>query len=164
MRAHLRTLRANYDRASRDLFSTSRMRRGCPMQLQLKHKRFTGVYELLQLGEHCLKELNHCHALRIAGFRPGDHILVTTILKGFDPSPRRYIVTDVVWHKGDSSMEYCNLPLDREATVLANSCRASAKRLLEDVLEKGDLARFQPRSTVTRVPETRQYPFWLRQG
>lgn len=195
MRRYLHTLRANYERASRDLFSTGRIRRGCPLQLQLKHKRFSDAYELLQIGERCLKELNHCYALRIAGFRPGDHILVTIVIKGFAPSPHRYIVQDVVWKKGDGyyyevqeltksgaphrgryptwlspsnrvSIEYCDQPLGKEGTWLADRSRSAAKQLLKEVLETGDISQFLPKPPpqhASAPASARQYPFWLRQ-
>ena len=192
LRAYLHTLRANYNRASRELFSTSRIRRGCPLERNLRYQRFTDAYELLQLAEKSLKELDHCYVLRIAGFRPGAHVLVTTTLKGFPPSPRRYIVLDVIWAKGDRyyyeaqeltktgaphrgryptwlspsnriSIEYCEEPLSVEATTLANARVATSKWLLDSVLQKGEPALRKEKSTVQQVTQSRQYPFWLRQ-
>ena len=100
LRGYLRTLRANYNRASRELFETSRIRKGCPLELALRCRRFDDASQLLKLGEKCLAELNHCYALRVAAFRPGDQILVKTTMPGFDPDPRRFIVLDVLWRKG----------------------------------------------------------------
>ena len=146
---------------------------------------------MLSIAEKALEEINHCYVLRIAGFRPGDHLLVITTMRGSDPSPRRYIVLDVVWSKGDSyyyevqeltrsgaphkgrhptwispsnriSIEYCKDSLSREAQSLADGRREDAKALLEAVLEEGDLSLFQPKPEAANGQHSqRQYPFWL---
>jgi len=188
LQRYLRTLRANYNRASRELFETSRIRKGCPLEQSLRYKRFEDASQVLKLAEKCLAELNHCYALRLAAFRPGDHILVKITMPGFDPRPCRYIILDVVWSKGDQyhyevqeltkagaahrgryphwlthsdrvSMEYSDQPLAPEAKWLADDRRHASKELLEAVLEKGDLSLFLPEPSTPAVPAPR-HPFW----
>jgi hypothetical protein len=189
--AYLRIARQNYNRAWREDSATFRTRRGCPYERSLRHRRFEDASLLLKLVEACLKDLNHCYALRIAGFRPGAHVLVTTVMKGYPPAPRRYIISDVIWGKRDSyyyevqeltkagdphgrryptwmspsnriSIEYCNEPLGKAGEQLAASSRTRAKYLLENVLAKGDLSPFLPKPPPDRTLPERQYPFWLR--
>src|SRR5271168_2042271 len=89
LRKYLHTLRANLKRASREMNEVTRIRKGCPLERGLRYKRYDDAYEALRLGEKCLAELNHCYAQRVAGFRPGDHILVTIVLPGFNADPQR---------------------------------------------------------------------------
>jgi hypothetical protein len=166
------------------------MRRGCPLEQALRYKRFDDASQILKLAEKCLAELNHCYALRVAGLRPGDHIVVKTVLPGFDPDPRRFIVLDVLWRKGDQlnyeiqqltkggtvhrgryphglwpsdrvSIEYSDHPLAPDAKGLADYRRRASKDLLEAVLEKGDLSLFLPKTPSSAAPGHR-YPFWER--
>ena len=138
-----------------------------------------------------MAELNHCYVLRLAGLRPGDHILVRTAVPGFDPRPTRYLVLDVLWSKGDQyhyevqeltksgkvhgrryshglwpsdrvSIDYCDQPLAQEAKWLADGWRRSSKDLLDAVLEKGDLSLFLPEQPATTGPAPQPYPFWRR--
>src|SRR5688500_17264447 len=78
LQKQLRTLRANDSRAWRELSAIFRIRKGCPLEHQLRHRRFEEAAELVKLGEKCLDEMNHCYALRLAAFRPGDQLLVKT--------------------------------------------------------------------------------------
>lgn len=191
LRKYLRTLKANYNRAYRELSEIFRIRKGCPLERALRHQRFNDASQLLRLGEQCLAELNHCYALRIAPHRPGDQVLVTTTMQGFDPDPRRYLVLDVEWRRGDSyiyevheltksgtlhkgryphplcpssrlSIEHCDDLLADETRLRADSARRSTSALLETVLEKGDLSAFLP-NTAAQANDHRPYPFWLRQ-
>jgi hypothetical protein len=191
LRRYLRTLRANYNRASRELFQSSRIRKGCPLELALRCRRFDDASQILKLAEKCLAELNHCYALRVAGLRPGDHITVRVVVPGFDPRPVRYLVLDVLWRKGDHycyqvqeltkvgaahrgryphwlspsdrvSIEYSDQPLAQEAKGLADYRRRASKELLEAVLEKGDLSLFLPEPPPSAGPAGHQYPFWQR--
>ena len=191
LRRYLRTLRANYNRASRELFETSRIRRGCPLEQALRYKRFEDASQIPKLAEKCLAELNHCYALRVAGLRPGDHITAKTVLPGFDPRPCRYLVLDVLWSKGDQyhyevqeltkagtvhrgryptwlspsnrvSIEYSDQLLATDAKSLADYRRRASKDLLEAVLEKGDLSLFLPEPPNPVGPGAQPYPFWRR--
>jgi hypothetical protein len=191
LRRYIRKVRANYNRASRELFEASRIRRGCPLELALRCKRFDDANEILKLAEKCLAELNHCYVLRLAALRPGDHIVVKIVLPGFDPSPRRYIVLDALWSKGDQyhyevqeltksgkvhgrryshglwpsdrvSIEYCDQQLAPDAQALADGRRRGSKDLIVAVLEEGDLSLFLPEPPATAGPVPKAYPFWRR--
>jgi hypothetical protein len=189
LRKYLSTLRANYNRAWGELSETSRIRKGCPLEQRLRHRRFEDATQILKLAEECLAELNHCYALRLAAFRPGDQILVKITMSGFDPRPCRCIILDVVWNKGDQyhyevqeltkagavhrgryphwlspsnrvSIEYSDQPLAPQAKCLANDRRRARKDLLEAILEKGDLSLFLPEPPTPAGPAPQQYPFW----
>ena len=192
LRRYIRTLRANYNRAWREVSAIFRIRKGCPFERALRHRRFEEASELLKLAEKCLAELNHCYALRIAAFRPGDQILVTTTVRGFEPDPRRYLILDVEWSKGDGysyvvdqltkagavhkrryphwvwpntrvSIELSDLPLAEDTKWIAEGKKAAWKRHLEDALEKGDLSMFAPPTPPPPAAvATRSYPFWAR--
>jgi hypothetical protein len=184
-------LRANYKRAWRELSEIFRIRKGCPFEHQLRHRRFENANDLLKLAEKCLEEINHCYALRLAAFQPGDQLLVKTTLRGFPPNPRRYLVLDVTWRKGDSysyevheltksgalhtgryayglwpsdriSIERCDDPLTDETHRRIESQRTATAELFNSVLEKGDLSMFLPRSPAPPVVVERRYPFWTR--
>ena len=190
LQKYLRTLRADYNRAWRELSAIFRIRKGCPLEHQLRHRRFEGTAELLKLAEKCLEELNHCYALRLAAFRPGDQLLVKTTICGFPPDPRRYLVLDVRWAKRDSywyevheltkagmlhkgryphmlcpssrvSIERCDEPLPEETRRQAEWARRASVAFLETTLKKGDLAKFLLKSPAPSRAE-RPYPFWVR--
>jgi hypothetical protein len=188
---YLSTLRANFNRACRELFEISRIRKGCPFERALRYRRFEAAVELLEVGKKCVAEINHCYALRLAAFRPGDHLLVETTLRGFPPDPRRYLVLDVEWRKRDEytyvvheltksgalhkgrystwlspsnrvSIEYCDEPLPDETRWRGESARRAAVALLEAVLENGELSMFPPKLPAPSPPVERRYPFWTR--
>lgn len=100
-------------------------------------------------------------------------------MKGFPRTQHRYIICDVVPSTRDSyyyevqeltktgdphgrryptwispsnriSIEYCTESLGERGAYLAESSRARAKRLLEDVLEKGDLSQNRVKRTVVK--------------
>lgn len=191
LQRYLRALRANYNRAYREASEVFRIRRGCPFEHSLRYRRFDDARKLLELAEKCLKEINHCYALRLAAFQPGTQIVVTTTMRGFEPRPTRYLVRDVEWRKGDEyhyvvheltktgtlhkgryphwvspssriAIEQCDEQLPKETQWEADARRGAAKALLETVLQQGDLAMFQA-ARETAIPEvTRPYPFWSR--
>ena len=156
MRAYLHIARANYNRAWRELATTLGKRRTCPFGQQLRSRRFNDASRLLKLAELALAELRHQQALSLAPFQPGDQIRVRTTVKGFDPDPRRYLVLDLEWEKGDNytyvvheltkhgrlhgrryptwvcpsnriSIEPCTEPLDRETVWDVESARENAE-------------------------------------
>ncbi|MCZ7563777.1 MAG: hypothetical protein M5U08_08180 [Burkholderiales bacterium] len=100
LRRYLPTARANFNRAYRESFTTRR--RDCPFARELQYLRFKQASHLLKLTEACLAELRHQRALSLAPFQPGDPIRVCTTMKGHKPDPRRYLVFDVEWRKGDN--------------------------------------------------------------
>jgi hypothetical protein len=102
LRAYLRTLRADCNRASRETERHYRKRRVTPFVQKLRYRRSSNAWELLAIAEECLRQLRQARALSIAEWHPGDQIIVQTDVKGFDPDPRRYVVTDVDWSKPDS--------------------------------------------------------------
>ena len=192
LRAYLRTLRANYNAAYRELSLVFRIRKGCPFEHALRHRRFEDASQLLKLAEQCLAEINHCYALRMAAFRPGDQILVKLAMRGLAPDPRRYLILDVHWWKRDShsyeaheltkggtlhkgrypgplfpssrvSIEKCDDPLPKDTQWTADSARRKAYDFLETVLQKGDLSLFAPpKSSITHPVVAKPYPFWRR--
>lgn len=171
LRAYLRTAHANYNRAYRELSAFSGKRRTCPFEVELRYRRFQDAARLLKLTELCLAELRHQRALRLAPFQPGDQIRVSTTIKGYEPDPRRYLVLDVEWRKGDAciyvvheltkigrlhrgryrtwvhpssniSIEPCSDALDKETVWRAASEREGAKERRSDALERGKLELF----------------------
>jgi hypothetical protein len=102
MRAFLRTLRADGNRAMRDLDGNYRKRRVTPFVEKLRHRRIDNAWELRDIAEECLRQLRQARALSIAEWTPGAQIIVETIVKGFPPDPRRCVITDVYWSKPDS--------------------------------------------------------------
>jgi hypothetical protein len=166
--AYLRTLRADCDRASRETERLNRKRRVAPFVRQLRYRRSSAAWELLAVAEECLRQLRQARALSIAEWRPGDQIIVQTVVKGSGPDPRRYVVTDVDWSKPDSyyydvwqltkagrfyerggqtwvypsdrkCIARCKDVLSDEMQRKCASYRSGADRFLEDVRDRGDL-------------------------
>ena len=189
LKRYLRVLRANYNRAWRELEEVFRIRKGCPFEHSLRYHRFDEARKLLELAEKCLKEVNHCYALRLAAFQPGAQIVVTITMRGFEPRPTRYLILDVEWSKGDEyhyvvheitktgtlhkgryphwvspsnriAIELCDEPLPEETRWRAQARRDATKALFEAVLQRGDLAMFElPKPHPAPAPRP-QYPFW----
>lgn len=177
LRRYLPTARANFNRAYRESF-TSR-RRDCPFERELRYLRFKDASRLLKLTELCLAELRHQRAFSLAPFRPGDQVHVRTTMKGHEPNPRRYLVFDVEWRKGDNyiyvvheltkrgslhkgrwrtwlcpsswiAIESCSEPLDSETVQYAEGARERAKVRRAGVLEKGKLDLFDEELKLSR--------------
>jgi len=102
LRAYLRTLHSDFNRAYREDSAQYRKRRISPFVANLRYRRFTNASELRQVAEECLRQLRQARALSIAEWKPGDQILVEVILKGLPRDPRRYVITDVEWSKPDA--------------------------------------------------------------
>jgi len=174
MRVYLRTLKANYNRASRELMSSSMRWKSYPIEQHLRYHRFEEASAQLKLGESCLGALNHLYALRLAAYTPGDQVLVTTEMDGSPPDPRRYVIVDVEWRKRDTfiyvvwrvnkdgslhrrsypgwlcpsnliRIEKCLEPLSKETERFCESTRKETKALFEDILANGDLSQFLPK-------------------
>ena len=168
---YLRTARANYNRAYRELSGSFGKRRTCPFELHLRSRRFDEASRLLKLAELSLGELRHQRAMSLAPFRPGDQIRVSVTMKGYERPPQRYLVLDVEWQKGDAyhyvvheitkggwlhrgryatwvcpsnriAIEACTEPLDGETARTATSVRENAKARRADALERGSLELF----------------------
>ena len=169
--SYLRTARANYNRAYREVSATYGTRRTRPFEQHLRSRCFDEAWRLLKLAELCLRELCHQRAITLAPFRPGDQILVSVTMKGYERAPQRYLIMDVEWQKGDLyhyivreitkggwlhrgryehwvtpsnriAIEACAEPLDAETTRTAARVRANAKARRADALERGSLELF----------------------
>jgi type I site-specific restriction endonuclease len=161
-------VRADCDRASRETERHYRKRRVTPFVQELRYRRSSSAWELLAVAEECLRQLRQARALSIAEWRPGDQIIVQTVVKGFDPDLRRYVVTDVDWSKPDSYhydvwqltkarrfyerggqtwvypsdriyITRCKDALSEEMQRKCASYRSSAEQFLEDVRDRGDI-------------------------
>ena len=172
MRRYLRTARANYSRAYRELSACFWKRRVCPYEVHLRGRRFDDASRLLKLAESCLGELRHQRAVFLAPFRPGDQFRVSVTMKGYEPAPRNYLVMDVLWRKGDSytyvvhevtkggalhrgrhetwvspsnriSIETCAEPLDQQTASTATSAGRNAEASRAEALEHGRLDLFE---------------------
>jgi len=171
MRRYLRTARANYNRAYRGLSYSFGKRRVCPYEIHLRGRRFDDASRLLKLAELCLGELRHQRAIFLAPFRPGDQIRVSVTMKGYDPAPRKYLVMDVEWSKGDNYsyvvhevtkggalhrgrhetwvspsnrilIEACLEPLDQQTASTAASARRNTEACRAEAVEQGRLELF----------------------
>lgn len=171
MSRYLRTTRANYNRAYRELSACFGKRRVCPYEIHLRGRRFDDASRLLKLAELCLGELRHQRAIFLAPFRPGDQIRVSVTMKGYEPTPRRYLVMDVLWRKGDTYtyvvheitkvgalhrgryetwmspsnrilIEACTEPLDQQTASTAASVRRNAQACRTEAIEQGRLELF----------------------
>ena len=185
-------LTPNYNRANRESLAIRRIVKVCPLEQRLRQKRVDDARLLLELAQQCYAEVKHCYALRVAGFQPGDHVLVTWRHPDFPQEPRRFLVVDVQWSKGDSycyevheltqtgtldkrrgshplrpsnlvSIQYCDEPLPKETQLHAEIVRNDAKQLIDAVLEKGDLSMFLPKSPTSQTPAAQTNSFWQRQ-
>lgn len=172
MSRYLRTARANYNRAYRELSACFRKRRVCPYEIHLRGRRFDDASRLLKLAELCLGELRHQRAIFLAPFRPGDQIRVSVTMKGYEPTPRRYLVMDVLWRKGDTYtyvvheitkagalhrgrhetwmspsnrilIEVSAEPLDQQTASTAASVRQNAQACRTEAIEQGRLEAFE---------------------
>lgn len=192
LQRYLRVLRANYNRAYRELSEVFLIRKGCPFEHRLRSRRFDDAIELVKLAEKCLAEINHCYALRLAAFRPGDQMIVRTVMRGYEPRATRYLVLDVEWGKRDEyhyvvheltkagelhkgryaswvwpsnriSIELCDAPLGDDARRYAEGRRRAANELFDAVLQQGDISMFAPPPPkASPSPPSRPFPFWLR--
>ena len=172
MRRYLRTARANYNRAYRESLRSYGKRRVCPYEIQLRDRRCDDASRLLKLTELSLGELRHQRAIYLAPFRPGDQIRVSVTMKGYEPAPRRYLVMDVLWWKGDSYtyvvheitkagalhrgrhetwmspsnrilIEACAEPLDQETESTAASVRRNTQAYRAEAIQQGRLEVFE---------------------
>lgn len=168
LRVFLRTLRADCNRASRETERHYRKRRVTRFVQELRYRRRSNAWELLAVAEECLRQLRQARALSIAEWRPGDQIIVQTLVKGFNPDPRRYVVTDVDWSKPDSyhydvwqltkagrfyergghtwvypsdriSITRCKEALSEEMRRKCAGYRSGAEQFLVDVRDRGDI-------------------------
>lgn len=168
LRAFLRTLRADSNRAIREAQKNYRKRRVTPFVERLRSQRIDYAWELRDAGEECLRQLRKARALYIAEWRPGDQIIVETVIAGYDSNPRRYVVTDVDWSKPDSyhydvwqltkagrfyerggqtwvfpsdriSITRCNEPLPEETEWQCASYRSRGEQFLEEVRDRGNI-------------------------
>jgi len=169
LRRYLPTVRANFNRAYRESFISSR--HACPFASELQYLRFKDASRLLKLAELCLAELRHQRALTLAPFKPGDQIRVHVTMPGYTRAPTRYLVLDAEWRKRDDYIyaaheltkrgslhkgrwrtsvcpsnliwiEPCTEPLDEETTRYAAGAREGAKVRRAEALEQGKLALF----------------------
>ena len=168
LRAYLRTLRADCERATREAGAHYRKRRVSPFVENLRYRRQTQAYELRDVAEECLRQLRAAQALSVADWQPGDVLTVETTVSGLPPNARRLVVADVVWSKLDGYYydvcqitkagqfyerggEHFLFPSDRirvsrcldslpEATQrLCAQFRRQAESFLEDVRDRGSL-------------------------
>lgn len=96
---YMRTFRTNYKKAVREMDRIFRQRRMCPLEKQMRIRRFEEAREFLKFGEAGMFALNHAYAINQAAFKPGDRIVCTTTMSGYEPKPRRFLVLDVQWMK-----------------------------------------------------------------
>jgi hypothetical protein len=172
MSRYLRIARANYNRAYRELSACFGKRRVCPYEVHLRGHRFDDASRLLKLAELCLGELRHQRAIFLAPFRPGDQFRISVTMKGYDPAPRKYLVMDVEWRKGDSYtyvvhevtkagalhrgrhetwispsnrilIEACMEPLDQQTASTAVNARRNTEACRADAVEHGRLDEFE---------------------
>lgn len=101
LRAYMRTLRADTDRAYREESAGYRKRRICPFAESLRYRRFRNASELHDVARECMDQLRHVRALSIAEFFPGDQIAVEIVLSSCVRPPERFVVRDVEWSKRD---------------------------------------------------------------
>jgi len=168
LRRFLRTLLADCYRLSREAQARTRKRRVSPFVERLCYRRLDNAWELHTVAEVCLQQLRQARALSIAEWHPGDQLIVETTVKGYEPNPRRYIVTDVEWSKPDSyhydvwqltkagrfyerggstwiypsnriRITRCSEPLPEETQRQCARYRRSADQFLEDVRDSGDI-------------------------
>lgn len=168
LRAYLRTLAADCNRASREVNDTYRRRRISPFVESLRYRRLTQSWELRDVAEECLSQLRHARALSIAEWKPGDLLAVETTVSGYPPNPRRVVVTDVAWSRPDSyhylvwqvtnagrlyerGGDHYLFPSNRirivsrhdllpdETRRVCESYRCQAEQFLEDVRDRGKL-------------------------
>ena len=92
---HLRTIKANVRRATKELnlgFSR-RMRR--PFESSLRWKRYRDATDLEMIAEACLHDLRKAQVIRLAPFTPGDQVWATLALDGEPPVERRFGIWDL---------------------------------------------------------------------
>ena len=167
LRAYLRTLRADVNRAYREQSLHYRKRRVSPFVEHLRYQRGRSAYELVEVAEECLDRLRHARALTIAEFFPGTQITMDVVLQGYERPQERFVISDANWSKTDSyhyivwqvtkggqlfkrgtswlcpsnrvRIAACDLPLSEET---ARECRyfgECARQFLEDVRDRGKL-------------------------
>lgn len=102
MRAYMRTLCADMNRAYREEGAHYRKRRVCPFVQSLRYRRISNAFELEDVAEECLNQLRDARALSIADFFPGEQIVVEVVLKDHERQPERHVIKDVEWSKPDT--------------------------------------------------------------
>lgn len=95
LRAFLRTLRADVDRASREISEHSRRLKVAPFVESLRWEHYRRASELAETAEECLAELKHARAIGLVEFRPGDVVTLEVTMKGHERPLERYAVYDV---------------------------------------------------------------------
>jgi hypothetical protein len=90
LRRFLRTYRL-----SRETQRQTRKRRVAPFLQKLPYRRLDNAWELHAAAEECLQRRRQARTLSIAEWRLGAQIIGQSTVKGYEPNPRRYIVTNV---------------------------------------------------------------------
>lgn len=167
LQRYIRTLRADTNRAYADTAQAHRKRLVAPFVDQLRYRRSSNAFRLLEVAEECLAELRHAHALSQAEFAPGDQVTMEVVLKGHEHPPERYVIEDVLWSKGNRyhytvtritkageffkkgpnwmwpspriAIRACTLALSEEALRTCEHLRRHAQLVLEDATVSGKL-------------------------
>ena len=92
---HLRTIRANVKRAGNELDAGFSRRVRRPFESALRWKRYQDASDLQLIAEACLHDLRKAQVMRLAPFQPGDQVIATRAVTGFEATEYRYGIWDV---------------------------------------------------------------------
>jgi hypothetical protein len=170
MRGYVRSLGSARSRAYREFFDRTRRRTETPFEVAMRSRRIDQACELERLAEAALKELLRQKSIAASIFHPGDHVLVTNVMPGYEQPAQRYVISDVEPDRRDRyhyrawtltkagefhkrwdqtiicpsryiCIEMCDLPLSREVARRCDQYRRDEADRRNWTLETGDLVQ-----------------------
>ena len=167
---HLRTIRANVRRATKELDASFSRRTRRPFESSLRWRRYQDATDLQMIAEACLHDLRKAQAFRLAPFHPGDQVIATLALKDFTATETRYGIWDIEPNEGSSysyeavritksgalskrldiqpllvdrfSFRTCDAPLQKDSVTTLEWRREVCDRFLAQTINTGSLDAF----------------------
>src|SRR2546421_11968885 len=95
LRAYLRTLHSDFNRAYREDSAQYRKRRISPFVANLRYRRLYNAPGLKQVAAEGLRQMRQAPAVSVSETKPGEQRLVVVILKGLPRDPPRHVITHI---------------------------------------------------------------------
>jgi len=172
---HIRTIRANVNRASKELEAGFGKRARRPFENSLRWRRYRDATDLQLIAEACLHDLRKALAMRMAPFRPGDQVVATLTQKGLPALEKRYGIWDIepstrgsysyeaIWITKSGvlskrfdiqpllperySLQLCESPLSTDSAATLRWRREVCERFLDRAVNVGSLDDFEIQET-----------------
>ena len=113
LKTHLRRARTDLRRKYEEFFESSKGRRDCPLEVQIKSRSVDHALSTVKLLETCVYEIKRQEAMFYAPFKPGDRIEVELVNgKGFGT----YLVVEILPDK-ETKYQYDCVALTKNGSM-----------------------------------------------